>query len=127
MSLQPYGVTFCVTRLYTILLNYTMSSVIDKFKQELENTDVVEYIKSTENVNAEKINEMYSRKHVLHSILNMMTKFSISESIWNKLNHEEIAEMAKSFDANVVDFKTEIDELCHEIQRWEDWADRRPY
>ena len=103
-----------------------MSSVIDKFEQELKNTNIIEYLKGGE-FDADEINRINNRTKQLHQIINMMKLFSISESIWNKLTHEEIEEMATSFDANVVDYKTEIDDLYQTIQDWEEWADSRPY
>jgi len=104
-----------------------MSSVIDKFEHELKDTNLVEYLRTTDKVDEKKIVEIQNRRTTLYSIINMMKIFSINESIWNKLTHEEIEEMATSFDANVVDYKTEIDDLYQTVQNWEDWADKRPY
>lgn len=104
-----------------------MSQVIDKFEQELKNTDLIEYLRTTDKPCENKIIDIQNRRKTLYAIINMMKVFSISESIWNKLTHEEIEEMATSFDANVVDYKAEIDELYSQLQDWEEWADRRPY
>tara|TARA_R100001129_G_scaffold173326_2_gene144709 strand:+ start:485 stop:850 length:366 start_codon:yes stop_codon:yes gene_type:complete len=112
---------------YSYIEIVCMSQVIDRFEQELKNTNISKYIKSTDKIDENKIVKMQNRRNTLYAIINMMKLFSISESIWNKLTHEEIEEMAISFDANVVDYKTEIEELYTQVQNWEEWADRRPY
>ena len=116
---------------YSYIEIVCMSSVIDKFEQELKNTNVVEYIQSTKHksveISAEKITEMSNRRNTLHKIINVMKQMKLSESIWNKFNHEEIEEIATAFN-NVFDhFRSENDGLYQTIQDWEDWADRRPY
>lgn len=126
---QTIWCNFRATRLYTILLNNIMSSVIDKFEQELKNTNIVEYMHSTktEDISAEKITEMSNRRNTLHNIINAMKQMKLSESIWNKFNHEEIEEIATAFNNVLDDFRSENDGLYQTIQDWEDWADRRPY
>ena len=104
-----------------------MSQVIDKYEQELKNTDVVEYLRTTDKADETKISEIMNRRVTLYAIINMMKVFSVSESIWNKLTPEEIEEMATSFNINVMDYKDEIDALYQTIQDWENWADKRPY
>ena len=111
---------------YSYIETVVMSQVIDKFEHELKNTNLVEYLRTTDKVDEKKIVEIQNRRNTLYAIINMMKVFSISESIWNKLTHEEIEEMATSFDANVVDYKTEIDDLYQTIQHWEDWYERGP-
>ena len=127
MSLQPYGVTFCVTRLYTILLIYIMSSVIDKFEQELKNTNIIDYIESDEENDAMEITRILNRRTALHKIINCLKTLNLSESIWNKFTHEEVEEIANKFDAVLDDFRSENNALYQTIQDWEDWADSRPY
>tara|TARA_R100001480_G_scaffold20745_6_gene30614 strand:- start:17543 stop:17860 length:318 start_codon:yes stop_codon:yes gene_type:complete len=105
-----------------------MSSVLDKFEQELANTNVVEYVQSANgDISAEKITEMSNRRNTLHKIIDAMSKMKLSESLWNKFNHEEIEEIATAFN-NVLDsFRRENDGLYQTIQDWEEWADSRPY
>jgi len=105
-----------------------MSSVIDKFEQELKDNNVVKYVQSTnQNINPKKITEMLNRRTTLHKIINVMKQMNLSESIWNKFNHEEIEEIATAFHAVIDEFKEDSEALFQTVQDWEDWADRRPY
>tara|TARA_R100001460_G_scaffold314_3_gene1475 strand:+ start:12071 stop:12439 length:369 start_codon:yes stop_codon:yes gene_type:complete len=113
---------------YSYVEGVCMSSVLDKFEQELANTNVVEYVQSANgDISAEKITEMSNRRNTLHKIIDAMSKMKLSESLWNKFNHEEIEEIATAFN-NVLDsFRRENDGLYQTIQDWEEWADSRPY
>ena len=104
-----------------------MSSVIDKFEQELKNTNINDYIESDEENGAMEITRIINRRTTLHKIINCLRTLNLSESIWNKFTHEEVEEIANKFDAVLGDFRDENKALYQTIQDWEDWADSRPY
>lgn len=113
---------------YSYVGRVGMSSIIDKFEQELANTNVVEYIQSANgDVSSEKITEMSNRRNTLYKIIDVMSKMKLSASLWNKFNHEEIEEIATAFNNVLDDFRGETDALYSTIQDWEEWADSRPY
>tara|TARA_B100000963_G_scaffold338331_1_gene335102 strand:- start:440 stop:751 length:312 start_codon:yes stop_codon:yes gene_type:complete len=103
-----------------------MSSVIDKFEQELEKTNYVKYIQNGGD-DPDEITRLSRKSQVLHKILKVMRRLKLSESTWNKFNHDEIEEIATSFHAVLEEFQSEADALYQTVQDWEDWADRRPY
>jgi len=123
---QTIWCNFRATRLYTILLTITMSSVIDKFEQELKKTNCIKYIQNGGD-DPNEISRLSKRNQVLHKILKVMRRLKLSESTWNKFNHDEIEEIATSFHAVLEEFQSEADALYQTVQDWEDWADRRPY
>lgn len=104
-----------------------MSSVIDKFEQELKNTNIIDYIESDDENDAMEITKLLNRRTTLHRIIDTMRTLKLSESIWNKFTHEEVEEIAESFNAVLDDFRDENKALYQTIQDWEDWADSRPY
>ena len=103
-----------------------MSSVIDKFEQELKNTDYVAYVQNGGD-DADEIIRLSKRGNMLRRIINTMKTLKLSESTWNKFTHEEIEEIAHAFDAVIDEFKSDEAALYQTIQDWEDWAERRPY
>tara|TARA_R100000231_G_scaffold4703_4_gene7852 strand:+ start:827 stop:1141 length:315 start_codon:yes stop_codon:yes gene_type:complete len=104
-----------------------MSSVLDKFEQELKNTNIMNYIESDDETDATELTKILNRRTTLHRIIDAMKTLKLSESIWNKFNHEEIEEIADAFSAVLKDFREENKALYQTIQDWEDWADSRPY
>ena len=104
-----------------------MSSVIDKFEQELKNTNINDYIESDGKSDAMEITRILNRRTALHKIINCLTKLNLSESIWDKFTHEEVEEIANKFDAVIDDFRDENNALYQTIQDWEEWAGCRPY
>ena len=104
-----------------------MSSVIDKFEQELKNTNIIDYIESDEETDAVEITRILNRRTTLHRIIDTMRTLKLSESIWGKFTHEEVEEIADSFNAVLDDFRNENGALYQTIQEWEEWADSRPY
>ena len=104
-----------------------MSSVLDKFEQELKNTNIMNYIESDDETDAMEITNILNRRTALHRIIDTMKTLKLSDSIWNKFSHEEIEEVADAFSAVLMDFRDENKALHQTIQDWEDWADSRPY
>lgn len=104
-----------------------MSSVIDKFEQELKNTNITDYIENNEDSDVNEITRILNRRTALHKIINCLKTLKLSESIWNKFTHEEVEEVANRFDAVIEDFRSENNALYQTIQDWEEWADSRPY
>lgn len=112
---------------YSCLVIVCMSSVIDKFEQELKNTNINDYIESDGERDATELTNILNRRTALHKIINCLRTLNLSESIWNKFTHEEVEEIANKFDAVLDDFRDENKALYQTIQDWEDWADSRPY
>ena len=104
-----------------------MSSVIDKFEQELENTNIIDYVESGEKSDAMEITRILNRRTALRRIINVMRTLKLSETIWNKFTHEEVEEIAHAFDEVIYEFRNDNSALYQTVQDWEEWADSRPY
>jgi len=103
-----------------------MSSVIDKFEQELKKTNYVDYIQNGGD-DADEIIRLTKRGNMLRRIIDTMRTLKLSEAIWNKFTHEEVEIISLAFDDVLEDFRDENKALYQTIQDWEDWADSRPY
>ena len=103
-----------------------MSSVIDKFEQEMKKTDYVAYIQNGGD-DPDEITKLSRRRTMLHRIINCLRTLDLSEHIWNKFTHEEIEIISLAFDDVLEDFREENKAQYQTIQDWEDWADSRPY